>query len=724
MANAAGIRAARAYVEIGVASRLQQGLAKAARQVDRFAKRVQAIGTSIQSLGVRVGAFAGSVGAGMGFAIKTFAAFDDQMRLVGAVTGSTQEQFAMLTEEAERLGRTTSFTASEVAAAMVELGRAGFDPTEIMASTEQILALSRATATELARSANIGGAVLRGFALDASEMGRVVDVMTVAVNGSAQTLEDFYEGIKYVAPLAVEAGASLEDVSAAMGILANNGMRGSLAGNAIARAYKNLSAEARQQALREIGVEAVDAAGNLRPLSDILAELGEKTAGMGSAQRLNIFEVLFGRGQAAALKLAASGAEFDSMLQKLEQSAGRATEIAAQMDAGIGGSFRMMFSAIEGVFIRFGRTVEDTVMGWAQSIQRLAQTMVLIVEKNPELMNAIVKITAGVLAAAAGMIALGVAIKATSMIGVLFGVVLKGLSIALGVVKALSLAFLALNPVVLGVAGGVALLGAWFMATSDNASNAMRSIRGNFSAMSESLKASWGGIANALKSGDLALAGQIALTGLELVWKTGLFALKSLWHDWTHDLAGAFVVIYETVKRVFYKTLEYIAWAIKVAAESLPGGGWLAEQAGLIEQGLGIMGEQSERDEFDRIAGIERERDQTRRGMEAGLAEIRGRLASLNERAAAQVAELTVEDAVFESPEIVNADAAAIEQIAKQPEVADLGSVANRGTFSAFVASRLGTTTTTYEERSLDAALRTASAVEAIEEQMDEGVGI
>ncbi len=223
-----GIRAGRAFVELGVSDKLTAGLKRAQR-------RLKAFGSGVQAIGARLVKISAGIGAGFVLSTRVFAGFDDRMRVVQAVTGATEDQFRQLREEAKRLGRTTSFTAGQVAEAMSELGRAGFDPREILSSTESVLALARATNTDLPRATEIAGAALRGFGLDASEMGRTTDVLTATANKSAQTLEDLFEAFKPVAPLAVEAGESIEDVAAAIGILANNGIKGSLAGNAVAR---------------------------------------------------------------------------------------------------------------------------------------------------------------------------------------------------------------------------------------------------------------------------------------------------------------------------------------------------------------------------------------------------------------------------------------------------------------------------------------------------------
>ena len=126
------------------------------------------------------------------------------------MTGAVGEEFDKLTEKAKYLGRTTSFTASQIAGAMLELGRAGFAPQEIDDSIASILNLARATKTDLSESTRIASSALRAFNLPAEEMGRVCDVMVAAANSSAQTLEDLGHSMAYCAPIAEKYGLTIE----------------------------------------------------------------------------------------------------------------------------------------------------------------------------------------------------------------------------------------------------------------------------------------------------------------------------------------------------------------------------------------------------------------------------------------------------------------------------------------------------------------------------------
>jgi hypothetical protein len=119
------IRAGRAFVELFADdSQLVKTLRSAESNIRRFGQGIQTIGHQLAMFGV-------AASVPFTLSMKVFSDFDDQMRAVKAVTGATGKQFDELTEKAKFLGRTTSFTASQVASAMLELGRAGFAPTEI-----------------------------------------------------------------------------------------------------------------------------------------------------------------------------------------------------------------------------------------------------------------------------------------------------------------------------------------------------------------------------------------------------------------------------------------------------------------------------------------------------------------------------------------------------------------------------------------------------------------
>jgi len=200
MPSGRAIRAGRAFVELFADnSKLVRGL-RAARA------KIRAFGQRLQNIGTRIAATTAAMAVPVGIAVRTFAGFEDQMAQVRAVTGAADSDFEKLTQRAKELGRTTSFTAAQVAGAMTELGRAGYKPAQILDAIGPALNLARATSTDLPRAAEIASAAMRGFGLTAKDTTYIADVLTATANNSAQGLEDIGESLKYVAPLAKEAG--------------------------------------------------------------------------------------------------------------------------------------------------------------------------------------------------------------------------------------------------------------------------------------------------------------------------------------------------------------------------------------------------------------------------------------------------------------------------------------------------------------------------------------
>ncbi len=235
MSLTSNIRAGSAYVEVTAdTGRLDKGLSQAQAQLRAFGQTCTNVGRDLLVL-------SGAMAAPFAMAVRSFAGFDDTMRLAQAVTGSTGEAFESLTRTAQTLGRTTSFTAQEVAGAMVALGRMGFASSEIEASIGAVLNLSRATGADLSESADIAANSLRIFGLSADRMASVSDVLTAAANGSAQTLTDLFDAMKMAGPQAKAAGEDLTDTAAAIGVLANVGLKGSLAGTALRKSYSQFA---------------------------------------------------------------------------------------------------------------------------------------------------------------------------------------------------------------------------------------------------------------------------------------------------------------------------------------------------------------------------------------------------------------------------------------------------------------------------------------------------
>ena len=179
---------------VGDNSELKKALGESLTSIDQFARKWTNIGARLQAAGQMMFApFQEAMGV--------FAQFDDQMRRVAAVSGATGKAFAELTTQAKALGASTAFTASQVAAGMASLGMMGFSPTEINGAMESVMALSRATSTDLAEAATIAANQLRVFGLSARDTEKVADILAATANGSAQTLTDLGEARRCATPV-------------------------------------------------------------------------------------------------------------------------------------------------------------------------------------------------------------------------------------------------------------------------------------------------------------------------------------------------------------------------------------------------------------------------------------------------------------------------------------------------------------------------------------------
>jgi len=174
---------------------------------------------------------------------ETATEFEYQMARVAAISGSAADELASLTMKAEELGSKTIFTARAVGQLQEEFAKLGFSASEINQVTESTLSLAQVTGATLPRAAEIAGATLRTFGLDASKIDQVNDIVAVGISRSALDFESFAETMKYAGSQAAVSGISIEQLGAAMGVLANTGVKGSIAGTRLRMIFAKLAQE-------------------------------------------------------------------------------------------------------------------------------------------------------------------------------------------------------------------------------------------------------------------------------------------------------------------------------------------------------------------------------------------------------------------------------------------------------------------------------------------------
>ena len=421
------IRAGAAYVEVTAeTSKLQRNLTSAQAQLQAFGKTCTTVGRDLLML-------SGAMAVPLVMAAKSFAGFDDSMRLVQAVTQATDNDFKALTITSQRLGRETSYTAQQVADAMVALGRMGFSPKEIQAAIADVLNLARATGTDLSEAGDIAANSLRIFGLEAEKMGDISDVLTVTANSSAQTLTDLFEALKMGGPQAAAAGESVRETCAALAVLANMGIKGSLAGTALRKSFSQFAKVKVQEQLRAVGVETLDANGNLRKMAEIMRDIAKVMQTMPTAEKLAFAEDIFDiRGSLAGLTLTANTDELDAMLAKLMDVEGVAADTAQKMDAGLGGSFRLLMSAVEGAMNAIAAAMNSTLQPFIKKVTDVINVFTQWIEHHQGLVTAFAVVVAGAATLGIALVAIGVIAKGVSAGLAVLQTVTKGFAFVQG----------------------------------------------------------------------------------------------------------------------------------------------------------------------------------------------------------------------------------------------------------------------------------------------------
>lgn len=529
------VRGGQVFVEIGAdPKKFFAALTKLNGQIGK-------LGASMQNVGAKMTAIGVGLGVPIGLAVRQFAAFDDAIRATAAVSQASGRELQTLNDTARELGATTSFTAIQVANLMTELGRAGFKPDEINAMTGAVLDLARATGTDAALSAGIMAATLRQFGLGATEAARAADVLTKTANSTFNTVEGLGESLKYAGPVAKSLGLSLEDTTAILGVLGNVGIQGSEAGTALRR-LGVISAASGDKLKQLFNVDNTDAAGNLKPLVQILDEINTATASMPVAERTKRMAEAFGLlGITSANVLSSTAGGVTALAAELRNAEGTAAKAAKEMDAGLGGAFRIAISAIEGTALALGDALAPSLIAALNGVIDVATGLTTFVKANQELIVSVAKGIALFTAVGGSLIGLGATLKLVSFS---MGGLLSTFS---GVAAAVGFLLSPIGLLVVGL-GAVAAFGPKIAAS-------MQGMFGGVGAMVESASAAIGGGFNAAVSDGMIVLGDLANTAS--VTFEGIYAAIA-----EGDLAGAMDVLWAGLYAGWLRGVEAIMGAV------------------------------------------------------------------------------------------------------------------------------------------------------------------
>ena len=255
---------------------------------------------------------------------------------------------------------------------MVELSKAGFSVNEVLSAAPGVVSLATAAQLDMARSSEILAGTIRGFGLAASDANHVADILAKTANASSVDVSDLGETFKYVAPVAKAMGFSLDDVSAAAGLLGNNMIKGSMAGTELRTIFDGLAGATpkAKEELQKLGVATTDSNGHLRDLHSILVDLRGSFSKLSDAQQVQAATSIGGREAMAGLLtlVKSSDEDFTQMFDDMQNANGAAKDMADTMQEGLAGALKNLEGSVNTLQIKFGE-------GLAPGLERVTKSL-------------------------------------------------------------------------------------------------------------------------------------------------------------------------------------------------------------------------------------------------------------------------------------------------------------------------------------------------------------
>lgn len=399
---------------------------------------------------------AGVVAAGIyKAAVEPSAEFNAKMSAVGATAEASNEDLVRLTNAARELGRTTKFTALEVAEGMGFAAQAGWTPDQIIAGMPGILNLAAAADEDLASVSDIVTDALTAMKMKVEDSGHFADVLAKAAAASNVSVATLGESFKYCAPLAGAFNFNIEDTALMLSIMGNNGIKASNSGTALRRILSNLTtdfavvqqdgadfivtttnadgsmrslkeiiddvrvafngmSEAEKkaaqnnltQAAKDLEISLTDENGKLKSQAELYAEVTTAAEGLTEAGKVQEAESIAGKTAMAGLLsiINTSDEDYNKLTDAIYNCNGAAEEMANKMLDNLKGDLTIAKSAVEGLQIALGDALTPELRNMVQEITPVISNMAEWAEKNPETVVSITKLVAKLLTLKAGLL--------------------------------------------------------------------------------------------------------------------------------------------------------------------------------------------------------------------------------------------------------------------------------------------------------------------------------
>lgn len=314
-------------------------------------------------------------------AIKVGAEFEQSMSQVAATMGLSveeirngSEEFTILQNAAKEAGASTAFSASQAAEALNYLALAGYDAATSAEVLPSVLNLAAAGGMELAYASDLATDAMAALGIEANKanLEQFGDQLAAAANNANASVSQLGEAILVVGGTAKGLAGGTTELNAALGVLANRGIKGAEGGTALRNIILALSAptDKAADAIERLNVAVYDAEGNMRPLNDVFQDLNESMENMTEGEKTEVLNEIFNKVdlKSAQALLAGTGEEFDALAAAIENSQGAMENMASVQLDNLNGDITILKSGLEGLGIALYETMQVNARDAVQSI--------------------------------------------------------------------------------------------------------------------------------------------------------------------------------------------------------------------------------------------------------------------------------------------------------------------------------------------------------------------
>lgn len=335
---------------------------------------IETVGTATKMAAKGFEAYTATVAAAAtaasAYAISVGSDFESQMSTVQSISGASAEELEALTEKAKEMGQTTQFSATEAAQGMEYMAMAGWNTAEITDGLAGVMNLAAASGEDLATTSDIVTDAMTAFGMSADESDRFADVLAKTASSANTNVSLMGATFKNVAPLAGAMNYNIEDMSVAIGLMANAGVKGEKAGTSLKNIITNLAdpTDEAVAAMNDLGVSLVDSEGNTKSFEAVVGELRTGFDGLTEAEKAQYASTIAGKeGMSGLLAIVNSSEEdYQSLSESINNCSGAAEEMANTRLDNLKGDVTLLKSNVEGTALAL---YEDLSPGLREVVQ-------------------------------------------------------------------------------------------------------------------------------------------------------------------------------------------------------------------------------------------------------------------------------------------------------------------------------------------------------------------